>query len=388
MKKLSNIVEHFQKRLFTSVVSNNLVYNTCWEDPRIDRRLLKLDSGSRVVMLTSAGCNALDYLLDDVRTIHCVDTNPAQNSLLELKKALFINKNYQLLWDFFGDGKKQGAELIYQEHLRHFLPSKSCSFWDQHIQNFAPQSNQPSFYFSGTSGKVALMVYKYLRYKGLQNNILNLLNAESLKEQTYYFEEIEPQLWNSFLKWLIDQRSIMTMLGVPPTQRKMIEQEYENGLQGFIRQSLNHVFTELPLHDNYFWRIYLTGSYTRDCCPNYLEENNFDYLAQRVNKIKTHDSSLIRFLEQNPGTYSHFVLLDHQDWMAKSHPQLLTREWKLILNNAESGARILFRSAGDSLNFLPNFVFQDVDFQPEKTKKVHHQDRVGTYGSTHLAIVQ
>lgn len=388
MKKLSNIVEHLQKQLFTSVVSNNLVYNTCWEDPRIDRRLLQLDSQSRIVMLTSAGCNALDYLLDDVREIHCVDANPAQNALLELKKALFNNGNYQLLWDFFGDGKKQGAKLIYRKHLRHSLSGKARSFWDQHIQSFAPQSGQPSFYFSGTSGKVALMVYRYIKHKGLQPRVLDLLNAESLEEQTYYFEEVEPQLWNSFLKWLVDRRSVMAMLGVPSTQRQMIDRQFENGLRGFIRQSLHHVFTELSLHDNYFWRVYLTGSYTRDCCPNYLQENNFDYLIQRVNKIETHDSSLLTFLENNPGTYSHFALLDHQDWMARSHPRQLTREWKLILDNAKAGARILFRSAGKSLDFLPNFVSQDVDFQPQETKKAHRRDRVGTYGSTHLAIVQ
>lgn len=388
MKKLSNIVANLQKRLFTSVVSNNLVYNTCWEDPRIDRRLLQLGSESRVVMLTSAGCNALDYLLDDVRQIHCVDTNPAQNALLELKKALFNNNNYQLLWDFFGDGDKQGAELIYREQLRHLLPHNLRSFWDQHIQNFTPQSKQPSFYFSGTSGKVAWMVHKFIRYKGLQDTVCKLLNAESLEEQTYYFEELEPQLWNTFLKWLIAQRSVMTMLGVPATQQKMIEDQYEKGLCEYIRHSLNHVFTDLPLHDNYFWRVYLTGSYSRNCCPNYLLESNFDFLAQQVHKIQIHDSSLVTFLEQNQGTYTHYVLLDHQDWMAKSYPQQLAKEWRLILNNAKSGTRILFRSAGKSLDFLPGFVYQNVDFQPEKTQKAHRQDRVGTYGSTHLAIVQ
>lgn len=388
MKKLSNLVSDIQKRFFASVVSDNLVYNTCWEDPRIDRRLLQLNAESRVVMLTSAGCNALEYLLDDVRRIHCVDANPAQNALLELKKALFSNDNFQLLWNFFGDGNKQGAKLIYREQLRHLLPPNARSFWDQHIQKFAPKSSQPSFYFSGTTGKVALMVHKYIRHKDLLNSVKNLLNAKSLEEQTYYFEDIEPQLWNSVLKWLISQRATMTMLGVPVTQRKMIEDEYKNGLYEFIRQSLKHVFTELPLHDNYFWRVYLTGSYSRDCCPNYLLENNFDYLASRVHKVQTYDLSLARFLEQKSDTYSHFVLLDHQDWMANSHPQQLAREWKLILDNAESGARILFRSAGNSLDFLPDFVFQDIDFQPEKTRKAHHQDRVGTYGSTHLAIVQ
>ena len=49
--------------LFRRVHGNTLIYNTCWEDPRLDREMLGLDRHSRVVMITSAGCNALDYLL-------------------------------------------------------------------------------------------------------------------------------------------------------------------------------------------------------------------------------------------------------------------------------------------------------------------------------------
>lgn len=37
----------------------NLVYNTCWEDPRLDREAMQLQPDDEVVMITSAGCNAL-----------------------------------------------------------------------------------------------------------------------------------------------------------------------------------------------------------------------------------------------------------------------------------------------------------------------------------------
>jgi S-adenosylmethionine-diacylglycerol 3-amino-3-carboxypropyl transferase len=388
MKKLSNITENIRSWLFNSVVSDNLIYNTCWEDPRIDRQLLQLDSNSKVVMLTSAGCNALDYLLDDVQKIHCVDANSTQNALLEFKKSLFKNKNYQQLWDFFGKGQKQDAELFYQQKLRHFLPDLSQQYWDRQIRNFVPKPNHPSFYFSGTSGQIVLKVYNHIQRKGLKKLVIKLLNANSLEEQTYYFEEIEPQLWNDVMEWLIQQRATMTMLGVPRNQRQMIEDEYQDGLLGFIRQSLRHVFTELPIHDNYFWRVYLTGSYSYNCCPNYLLKQHYETLSQSINRIDTHTSTLLAFLRQNPGTYSHFILLDHQDWIAHTHPTLLEEEWKQILDNAKSDSRILFRSAGSSLDFLPNFVSREVEFQPTLTKKAHQKDRVGTYESTHLGIVQ
>ena len=52
--------------VFRHVHNSNLIYNTAWEDPRLDRQLMKLNRGSRVVMITSAGCNALDYLLNPI----------------------------------------------------------------------------------------------------------------------------------------------------------------------------------------------------------------------------------------------------------------------------------------------------------------------------------
>ncbi len=45
---------------FELVHCNNLVYNTCWEDPRLDRVALSLTPDDNVLVITSAGCNALD----------------------------------------------------------------------------------------------------------------------------------------------------------------------------------------------------------------------------------------------------------------------------------------------------------------------------------------
>ena len=80
------MIKQIKNRVFQQIHTGNLVYNTCWEDPRCDRALLDLTAESRVVMLTSAGCNALDYLLDAPHSIDCVDMNPRQNALLDLKK--------------------------------------------------------------------------------------------------------------------------------------------------------------------------------------------------------------------------------------------------------------------------------------------------------------
>ena len=58
------LADWFNVRMFNMVHGNNLVYNTCWEDPRLDRIALGLGSDDNVMVITSAGCNALDYALE------------------------------------------------------------------------------------------------------------------------------------------------------------------------------------------------------------------------------------------------------------------------------------------------------------------------------------
>ena len=61
--------------MFNMVHGRNLVYNTCWEDPRLDRVALELGPNDNVLVITSAGCNALDYALDAPNSVHAVDMN-------------------------------------------------------------------------------------------------------------------------------------------------------------------------------------------------------------------------------------------------------------------------------------------------------------------------
>jgi len=68
------------------------MFNDAREDPRIDRIALQLCPSDRLMVITSAGCNVLDYLLAGVEHIDAVDINPFQNALLELKIAGGGNK--------------------------------------------------------------------------------------------------------------------------------------------------------------------------------------------------------------------------------------------------------------------------------------------------------
>jgi S-adenosylmethionine-diacylglycerol 3-amino-3-carboxypropyl transferase len=88
---------------FDFVWRHNLVYNQCWEDPAVDRQALALTPEDRVLVITSAGCNALDYALLGARVV-AVDANPRQNHLLELKRAGIRTLDFEPFFSLFGEG--------------------------------------------------------------------------------------------------------------------------------------------------------------------------------------------------------------------------------------------------------------------------------------------
>ena len=382
-----HFIKQTQDLIFKTVHNRSLIYNASWEDPRIDRQLMGIESNSKIVVLTSAGCNVLDYLLDSPAEIHAIDVNPRQNALLKLKLALIQRGHYEDLFAMFGNGSHEQLSDLYKE-LKPFLSAEEQRFWNKKIYYFDANSKKNSFYYYGTSGLLAWIITRYLsRNKQLQTELFSLFDANSLQEQKNIYERIEPMLWGKFMSWLIRQPFVLTLAGVPRPQIQLINDQYPNGVYGFVSDKLRHVFTEILANDNYFWRVYITGSYSAHCCPNYLKQENFQVLRNNYQKVHTHNNTISGFLRENPGYYSHFVLLDHQDWLARHDPIALEEEWQLILQNSQPGSRILMRSAAPEINFLPDFVTQSLRFFPEQTDTLHLQDRVGTYGSLYFAEV-
>jgi S-adenosylmethionine-diacylglycerol 3-amino-3-carboxypropyl transferase len=73
--------------------------------------------------------------------------------------------------------------------------------------------------------------------------------------------------------------------------------------------------------------------------------------------------------------------------MAWKDPAGLREEWELILAFSRPGTQILLRSAGLDCSFIPAGILSRLRFHPERTEPLHRIDRVGTYGSLHLAEV-
>ncbi|QEG41705.1 DUF3419 family protein [Roseimaritima ulvae] len=390
------------QRVFSTVHTKNLVYNTCWEDPRLDREALQLGPTDTVMVITSAGCNALDYVLQAPAAVHAVDMNPLQNALLELKLASIRALGYKDFFDVFGRGRHHAWRHLYHSAVRQHLPENYRRVWDKRLTFFDGSSRRKSFYFRGTSGTFAWMVNGYLRrHKGLRDAMLQVIDATSLQQQVELCDagQVEQRLWSRRLRWFLRRDTTMAMLGVPRSQRKQIDDGYPGGIARFVEDRVNVLLKQLPLQDNYFWRVYLTGSYTPDCCPEYLKPDNFERLkAGLVDRVQTHTATVEQFLRHHPGQISRYVLLDHMDWLQEHRPDLLASEWQAIVDRAAPHARVMWRSAALNVDFVdPLKVTVDgrqhrvgelLSYDRDLAARLHARDRVHTYGSCCIADLQ
>lgn len=390
------MMDWFSGRMFNLVHRNNLVYNTCWEDPRLDRVALQLGPDDTVVVITSAGCNALDYVLTGPRHVHAVDMNPRQNSLLELKLAGIRQLEYEDFFRMFGRGRLPGVRGIYEQKLRPGLSAWSQSYWDRYIK-FFDDPKRP-FFYRGTSGAFARMMMLYAeRVIKVRPHVDALLAAETLQEQRrIYLEHLRDRFWSKTVRFAMNRDSTLSMVGVPKAQRRQVELHYEGGIVKFIQDSLDFVFTELPLSDNYFWRVYMQGHYLPSCCPEYLKPDNFTQLKQGLaDRVSVHTSSVQQFLEQHDGQISRFVLLDHMDWLSDRFFPLLEAEWQAIFDRAAPGARAIWRSGGLQTDFVNEAqvvvngklrqVGELLTYHRQLASELHVQDRVHTYGSFYIS---
>lgn len=389
----------FCKGLFKYIHTQKLIYNACWEDPRLDRIALRLTPDDNVMMITSAGCNALDYVLDEPRHIFAVDLNPRQNALLELKIAAIKRLNYDQFFDMFGRGVLAEPRKVYFSELRPALPPFARKYWDQHISYFSPEGWRPSFYFHGATGVFARVIKTYIdRVARLRGTLNDILAANAFAEQQKIYQtKVQGALWTRSLRWLLGRNETLSFLGVPLAQRKQIENTFEGGVAKFIEKCVDTVFGALPLQDNYFWRVYLTGSYTKECCPEYLKKENFERLkGGLIDRISTHTSSITDFLTTCDEQISRFVLLDHMDWLGSHDPAALQQEWQAIVARATPNARLIWRSGGMSVDYVDPINVKIacgstrrlgdlLEYRTELAHELHAQDRVQTYGSFYIA---
>jgi S-adenosylmethionine-diacylglycerol 3-amino-3-carboxypropyl transferase len=377
------------------------VYNQIWEDPRVDLQALKLDEHSRIITISSGGCNALNYLVVSPEKVTAVDLNRHHIFLLRLKLAALKHlPAYEDFFNFFGAGKNKENVENYKKYIADNLDADTRKFWESNgFFGSILYGDRINFFKKGglyehsRNGYFLRFFHKFAGLLGCKPE--ELLKAKSQEEQEELYQKYVSPFFDSFLIQTIGKMPItMFGLGIPPQQYDELKKDLAEGgnVIDIYRERAHRLAVEYPIYENYFaWQAFARKYDTenRQALPEYLKEENYATLKANADHLDTDIGSVTEKIRQSPkGTFNRFVFLDAQDWM---NAEVMTDLWHTIADMAESGSRIIFRTAGARSPLetnLPAELRAKFDYEEEWSKELFKQDRASIYGGFHLYILK
>jgi S-adenosylmethionine-diacylglycerol 3-amino-3-carboxypropyl transferase len=376
------------------------VYNQIWEDPRVDLEALQLTADSRVLTISSGGCNALNYLLAGPQSVTAVDLNRHHIYLLNLKiAALKFLPAYEDFFAFFGYGKSERAIENYERHIAPNLDPATRAFWESSsLLGRIRHGRRINFFRRGglyehsRNGYFLRFFHKFARLLGCRPE--EVLKAQTPEEQARLYEQYIAPFFDSFVIRTIGKMPVtMFGLGIPPQQYDELKKDLDDGanLIDVYRERTRRLAVEYPIIDNYFaWQAFARKYDTENqrAVPEYLKAENYERLKQAAGRITTVIGSVTdRIADGADGAFDRFVFLDAQDWM---NAEMMTGLWTAIAEKSVPGARVIFRTAGAASPLetnLPPELRARFRYEKELSEQLFREDRASIYGGFHLYVL-
>jgi len=384
------------ERMFT-LWFRGFVYNQIWEDPRVDAAALQIGPETKLLTISSGGCNVLNYLVHRPARIVAVDLNANHMCLTRLKLAAIKHlPDYETFYNFFGYGRHRDNIDNYNRYLTDHLDPLTRSFWestDWPGKKFGPRRInyfKRGLYEHAKLGQFFRMVHGIARR--MRRDPARLLAARTLADQQKIFDEVFAPLFdNRLVRWMGRQPVAVYSLGIPPSQHAaMLEEQEGDGARLFemYKERIRRLACGFPLDDNYFaWQAFgrCYDHEGRRALPDYLKKENYETIKSLVDRVETHVASLTDQLRtEAPGSLNAFVLLDSQDWMP---PPVIEELWSEIARVGLPGSRVIFRTAGEkspvekALEPATRGKFRSDE---ARSRELHALDRSAIYGMFHL----
>lgn len=362
--------------LLERMVFHGIVFNMSWEDPEMDRVAFGLGGADTVISISSAGCNPLNFLTQSPRRLISVDSNPAQNALLELKLAGIETLDHPTFVDIFAARNPGVVSRVYTDKLRPNISPRAQAYWDRNLWMV-----ERDLYRYGRMGLFCRLLRGFTRMLGIAPATMEeFFELRSLEEQkTWYEKQIAPRLWGPWSRRFVNFRPLMWLAGVHPRQFDLVDDRHD--MYDFVKERVEYALTKVPSYDNYFLSLAVTGRFRGNRLPPYLLEENFDTLRRNLDRVEVVNGWLGPYLDTQPAqSIDKFNLLDIFDWMT---PEAFEQTLKSVLRAARPGATMIYRSGSYKLE-PPDAILPYVTPNAELARELLARDRSATYGSFYI----
>jgi betaine lipid synthase len=331
------------------------LYSLSWEDPRADQPILEVEPGDVALTLTSGACNAFDLALQGAE-VYCVDMNPAQSHLLELKTTALRRLPYEDVWQMFGEGHHPQMKELFDSKLAPFMSGRCQDFWAVRLYYF-----KTSLYFYGAMGNAIWLCYWAAYWVGLRGWIDRLCEAPTLEaQQTIWENSVVVRFIRMLPKWFLyivakislNPFIMWNVLGVPKNQGNLITGDGRS-LSEYVATVVHgaamgtHLATE-----NYFYLCCLTGKFTKQSCPRYLTQEDYTLMRSNNSEMleKVHNITGSYMDELKKRKYTKVILMDHVDWTDEAYIKTLAA---VLYDQVLPGGRVIWRSASKNPWYSP-----------------------------------
>lgn len=327
----------------TRIMTHPLQYNQTWEDYSVDQAALEVNSNDTVLLLTSAGCNVLNTLLEDPRKMYAVDTNEEQQALCAQKINVILNETYEDLWAKFSTHNK----TLYRRG------AYGCLHW----------------------------VHWYLHHVCPSERLRGLLDASTIEEQgRIYTQEIEPRMWRG-VRWT--PIFLFAVFGVHTRQIWRLMCQGHIFLGDVAQQRLYEVMRTTPIRSNYFWcQVFGDGYYDREQCPRYLRARSFEFLKAHVHRIELEVTDVLSFLlKQTDASIDKINLLDAPEFCSRVHFQTI---WQEVARVLTPGGRVMYRSF--SYGYFPETSLAPLSYQKDLSEMLSAREMTASYAQVYVFV--
>lgn len=317
------------------VALSKLIFTHNWEDPLCDEQALHIQEGDTVFTITSGGCNTLGFLRFYPRAIYCVDINPAQTYVMELKQAAIRNLGYGQFAQFMGLTECHNRMEIYQQISRDLSP-EAALFWAQHLSKIKAGLIMNGR-FEGFV-KIAGSLLRLLQGRSKVSAFLQLSDLQA--QQEFYSRRWDNKAWRWIFKMMFNKKRLA---------KRGLNAGYfyfDDGSASFSESFYNRAkkgMTATPAQQNYFLSLYFTGKYQFvNEMPAFLKQENFEIIKQHIDRIHPITADSKYWLQQQPANFFDCMSLSNIcELMDLYDTHKLFTEVK---RTGKPGARIIFRN--------------------------------------------
>jgi len=310
---------------------SHLRYSFGNEDWRTEEEALNIQPEDHVLCVTASGDRPLNLLTRECQRIVCIDANPVQNHLLQLKTAAMKALDYESYLSFLGAAPcSKRKETL--NHVIRYLDHNSAQFWKKRERLVAN-----GVIYQGAVERLLRFVSKVfavLRGK----KVKRLFNMNNLEEQRKFVrEEWDSYILRKCFNVIINSFIFRILIEDPGLTNRREGIKPANYFYDRINASLDRELAK----NNPLLSLILKGKVSKEAYSPYLTEVGVQAIKPRLSVLEIQTKNILDYLDSfSVATFDVFSLSDVASYL--SYPDFI-RLLNGIVRTAKPGARFCLR---------------------------------------------